>query len=78
MSKASKSATSAVELGCECGFRCMTGKELYHHRKRTHGDDGSVAFAYVGGQVFRQNHLKRAAADACVEKRKEEGLVPSP
>lgn len=52
--------TTIDKLGCECGFTCDRAGEMYHHRKDVHGDDGSVAYAFAGTQVSRQNSLKKA------------------
>ncbi|MCB9927031.1 MAG: hypothetical protein H6822_33135 [Planctomycetaceae bacterium] len=55
-------ATTVEKLGCVCGFECETAKELYHHRKRVHGEDGSVAYAYAGRAIQTQRRLQRQGA----------------
>lgn len=56
--------TTVEFLACACGECFQEGGALYHHRKQVHGDDGSVAFAYVGAQMGRQNKLRRMANQA--------------
>ena len=55
-------STTAEKLGCVCGFQCENAKELYHHRKQVHAEDGSVAYAYAGRAIQTQRKLQREGA----------------